>query len=53
MADWSNWAKKKKELKDYLKRATEEIEQMNIIEARDILAEVVADMDMVIDLANQ
>ena len=53
MADWKNWGKKKKELKDSLKRAENEIENMNIIEARDILAEVVADMDMVIELANQ
>ena len=53
MADWNNWEKKKKELKDYLKRAENEIENMNIIEARDILTEVVVDMNIVIDLANQ
>ena len=53
MANWDNWEKKEKELKDSLKRAENEIENMNIIEARDILTEVVVDMNIVIDLANQ
>lgn len=53
MADWSNWDKKKDELKNCLKQAENEIEKINIIEARDILAKIVDDIDMVIELANQ
>ena len=53
MLDWSNWNKKKDELNNYLKQAENEIEKINIIEARDILVKVVDDIDMVIELANQ
>ena len=53
MLDWSNWDKKKDELKNCLEQAENEIEKMNIIEAKDILVKVVNNIDMVIELANQ
>lgn len=52
MTDWSNWKRKKKELRDELEKARKLIYHNEIIEARDIIQSIADDMTEAIDLAD-
>lgn len=52
MTDWSNWQRKKKELRDELEKARKLILHNEIIKARDIIQSIADDMTEAIDLAD-
>ena len=53
MTDWSNWKKKKKDLRDRLEKARNLIYHNEIIEARDMIQTIADEMTEAIELANQ
>lgn len=53
MNGWNNWRKKKKELLSIINSAITDIENIDIIEARDKLKSVVEDITYIINLVDQ